>query len=148
MSLLLLIHVAATVFMFGVILTVQLVHYPLFSIVGDLRFPSYHKEHMRRIGLVVVVPMVIELASAVALIVWRPAGVDSVLLWTGLSLVFVIWISTWLVQVPRHNDLAKGFDSIAHAKLVRSNWIRTVCWGIRTVVVLLMLQQSAVAGAA
>jgi len=129
-------------------MTVQLVHYPLFSIVGDLRFPSYHKEHMRRISLVVVVPMVVELASAVALLVWRPVGVEALLLWAGLALVIVVWISTWLLQVPQHNDLAKGFDSVAHARLVRSNWIRTVCWGIRTIVVLLMVQQNSVAAAA
>ncbi len=148
MSLLLLIHVAATVYMFGVIVTIQLVQYPLFAVVGDLRFPSYHKEHMRRIGFVVVVPMVVELASAVALIVWRPAGVGPGLLWTGLSVVLLIWFSTWLLQVPQHNALTKGFDSVVHARLVRSNWIRTGCWGVRTVVVLLMVQQNLVAAAA
>lgn len=136
---LLLVHAAATVFMFGVILTVQLVHYPLFSIVGDLRFVSYHSEHMHRIGQVVVLPMVVELASAAALTIWKPAGVPGWLLWIGLALVVLIWLSTWLIQVPRHNDLTKGFDSVAHARLVRSNWIRTVPWGLRSGIALFMI---------
>jgi hypothetical protein len=139
MNLLLLIHAAATVFMFGVILTVQIVHYPLFSIVGDLRFVSYHKEHMHRIGRVVVVPMLVELVSAAALLVWQPEGVPNALTWLGLVLVAGIWISTWFVQVPRHNDLTRGFDSVAHASLVRSNWLRTVTWGLRSVLVLIMI---------
>jgi hypothetical protein len=126
--------------MFGVILTVQLVHYPLFAIVGDLRFVSYHKQHMRRIGHVVVLPMIVEIGSAVALLFWRPEAVHPWLVWTGLALLAVIWISTWFVQVPRHNDLTKGFDSVAHARLVRSNWIRTVGWGVRSALVLAMIQ--------
>lgn len=136
---LLLVHLLATVFMFGVIVTVQVVHYPLFAIVGDLRFVSYHREHMHRIGQVVMVPMIVELASAAALVLWTPAGIPMWLTLVGLGLIVVIWLSTWLVQVPRHTDLTRGFDSVAHVRLVRSNWLRTVGWGLRSGIVLLMI---------
>ena len=36
--------------------------------------------------------------------------------------------STALLQVPCHTILAQGFDAGAHARLVRTNWIRTCCW--------------------
>ena len=136
---LLLVHAAATLFMFGVILTVQCVHYPLFSIVGDLRFPSYHKAHMRRIGRVVILPMIVELGTAVALIIWPPDVAPAWMLWLGFVLLLSIWISTWFIQVPRHTDLTKGFDSVAHARLVSSNWIRTGAWGLRSILVISVL---------
>ncbi|HUF10636.1 MAG TPA: hypothetical protein VMO47_15050 [Rhodothermales bacterium] len=139
MMTLLLVHALATVLMFGVILTVQLVHYPLFAVVGDLRFVAYHREHMRLIRYVVTVPMVVELATAVALTLRPPPGVPTWLVWIGLALVILIWVSTWLVQVPRHADLTKGFDSVAHERLVRSNWIRTAAWGVRSGVALIMI---------
>ena len=137
--LLLLVHAAATLFMFGVIAMVQWVHYPLFDIVGDLRFPAYHKAHMQRIGQVVMIPMTIELVTAVALIFWRPGVIPIWLVWLGLALVVAIWLSTLLLQVPHHNDLTKGFDSVALSRLVGSNWIRTVMWCLRSAVILFML---------
>jgi hypothetical protein len=43
----------------------------------------------------------------------------------------VIWLSTALLQVPRHRALEAGFDPAAHRALVATNWIRTVAWTAR-----------------
>jgi hypothetical protein len=56
----------------------------------------------------------------------------------GLALVAAIWLSTALLQVPRHTTLGSGFDGSAWSGLVRTNWIRTVAWSSRGIVVLWM----------
>ena len=59
--------VGSTLFMVGLTWFVQVVHYPLFSRVDPDSFPAYHEEHSARTTWVVAAPMLIELASSVAL---------------------------------------------------------------------------------
>lgn len=125
-------HAAATLYMTGVIWFVQIVHYPLFSRVGQPGSSEYAREHVRRTGRVVAGPMLAELASAVA-VAWVVGGP---LAWIGLALVGVIWTSTWIWQVPAHRRLEAGFDAAAHARLTRTNWVRVVAWTARSVIAL------------
>ena len=129
---LLIVHAAVTLYMAGVIWFVQIVHYPLFSRVGHPGFGEYEREHVRRTGRVVAGPMLAELASAVA-VVWDVRGP---LAWIGLALVGVIWVSTWLWQVPAHRRLDAGFDAVAHRRLTRTNWVRAAAWTVRSVIAL------------
>ena len=139
MNTLLLAHVAATLVMFGVILIVQIVHYPLMEKVGRGGYAAYQAAHVRRISVVVMPAMLIEVGTGVALVVWPPAGLPEWLVWAGMALLGVIWLSTWIWQVPAHNALHDGFDAAAHRRLVSTNWIRTVAWGLRAALVLAML---------
>ena len=54
----------------------------------------------------------------------------------SLCLLAVVWISTFAVQVPLHRRLAEGYDAARHRRLVLSNWIRTLAWTARAVLVL------------
>ena len=137
--LVLLIHAAATLFMTGLIWFVQVVHYPLFARVGGGGYRGYQIEHMRRTGWVVGPAMLAELGSGVALVWLRPAAVVDALVWLGLGLLAVIWLSTALVQVPRHDALASGWDERAGRDLVATNWLRTAAWSARGLLVLAML---------
>ena len=134
-------HVATTWAMVGVILMVQVVHYPLFSSVGASSFAAYEALHTQRITWIVAPLMVTELLTAIALIYLSPASVSPSLLWLGLILLAVIWISTALVQVPLHRDLVSGFDSLVHRKLLTTNWVRTIAWVARGLVVALVAYQ-------
>lgn len=139
MKVLLLTHAAATLIMFGVILIVQVVHYPLFSQVGAAHYTTYQAQHMTRITWIVFPAMVAELVTAGLLVGWRPPAIPAWQAWVGLGLVGVIWASTAFVQVPIHSALTDGFDAEAHRRLVATNWIRTVAWGLRAGLVLYML---------
>jgi hypothetical protein len=139
---LLLAHAAATLFMVGVIWFVQVVHYPLFARIGTPDFSAYSLRHSRLTGLVVGPPMLLEAGTAVALVAWTPPEVSTYLVWTGLFLVAGIWLSTALLQAPRHTTLGEGFDPAAHRFLVASNWLRTVLWSLRAIVVLCILYQA------
>jgi hypothetical protein len=136
---LLLVHAGATLFLAGLIWFVQVVHYPLFGSVGVDGFSVYSRLHSSRTTWVVAPPMLIELAAAVALLV--VPGVPRWMSWTGAGLLAIVWLSTFLLQVPRHNELARGFDAAAHARLVATNWIRTFAWSARALLSLAMISR-------
>ena len=114
------IHLASTLVMVGLILFVQIVHYPLMARVGADGFEAYEAGHTFRTGLLVVPLMITELGSAIW-IAAMPAAAEG-------RLLAVIWTSTALLQAPAHRRLSAGFDATVHRKLVRTNWIRTVSW--------------------
>ena len=140
--LLLLAHLAATLTMLGVIWFVQVVHYPLFAAVGEDGFVAYAADHVRRTGWVVGPPMVVEGGTALLLLVRRPAAVPIGWVWVGLALLGVIWLSTALLQVPRHRLLGGGFDPAVARALVASNWLRTVAWTLRAGLALAMVARA------
>jgi hypothetical protein len=131
-----LVHAAATWYMVGLIWFVQLVHYPLFGGVGAAGFPAYAAAHQRRTTWVVGPPMLAELASGGWLALKPPAGVGRGPFVAGLALLAAIWLSTALVQVPRHTVLGVGYDAGAHRTLVTTNWVRTAAWSARGALVL------------
>jgi len=136
--LLLLSHFAATLFMIGVIWFVQVVHYPLFAKTGSADFRSYEQRHTSLTTWVVAPPMLVEGITALLLFWFRPTGVSTWQLSIGLALLAVIWLSTALLQVPCHNVLSQGFDPVVHQRLVTTNWMRTVAWSTRGLLVLWM----------
>ena len=75
---LLLIHLAATWALVGLIWFVQLVHYPLFSAVAPERFVVFEAEHSKRTTWVVAVLMPAEAITGMALALNPPAGVAPV----------------------------------------------------------------------
>lgn len=125
-------NVAATLFMTGVIWFVQVVHYPLFKFVNPIYFKTYEQKHQTLTTWVVAPPMLVELSSAILLFWFRPERIPTVDLTLGLALLVVIWLSTALIQVPCHEALSRGFDPQMHARLVRTNWIRTISWTLRS----------------
>ncbi|MHC4931740.1 MAG: hypothetical protein ACYTGV_06075 [Planctomycetota bacterium] len=135
----LVLHFAATFYMVGLVWFVQRVHYPLFAGVGSQQFPAYARAHVSRTSPVVGPPMLIETATALALIALPMQNVPHPLPWLGLSLLVVIWLSTALLQVPRHRELSAGFETSAHRRLVATNWIRTSAWSLRGLLVLWMV---------
>lgn len=130
---LLVLNLAATWYMVGLIWMVQVVHYPLFDRVGEPQFARYESEHARRITPIVGLPMLLELATAAALAFQTLPGFPRWVAISGLVLVLTIWLSTALIQVPCHAKLEQGFDAETHNWLVTSNWIRTLLWSVRGV---------------
>ena len=135
---LLVLQAASTVMMTGLIWFVQIVHYPLFTQVGEVAFPRYAAVHATRTTWVVAPLMFLELGSAGLLLIsrFRPAFISPWQAWMGAALVGLIWSSTAFLQVPLHTRLQAGFLPADAIQLVRSNWIRTVAWTVRAALVL------------
>ena len=137
MRLILLTQVFATLFMVGLIWFVQIVHYPLYANVGRDQFPEYEALHNRLTTWVVGPAMLIEMVTAVTLLKYPPNGCAS-LAKVGLGLLIVIWVSTAALSVPAHDVLTAGFSAGAYRKLVNTNWIRTVAWTARGVILMVI----------
>lgn len=132
-------NITSTLVLVGLIWFVQVVHYPQFAQVGKDHFADYQSAHVRSTTWVVALPMLVEAVTS-AVLAWSPPSQElAFACWIGMALVVAIWLSTVLVQVPKHNALREGFDSVAHRGLVRSNWIRTICWSGRGALCLYIL---------
>lgn len=132
-------NLVSTCYMVGLIWMVQVVHYPLFAKVGTENYEQYQISHQSLTTMVVGPPMLVELITAAMLLWYRPPGVPGWLVYTALVLLVVVWASTALIQVPCHEKLTRGFDVAIHSRLVVSNWIRTIGWSVRGVLVTWML---------
>ncbi len=142
MDTILLVHVGVTWAMVGLVWFVQLVHYPLYGSVGADHFVEYELQHMRRTGWAVGLFMPAEAVTGVWLVLAPPAAVSTTLVFTGLVLLLVIWISTAVFQAPTHFRLTKGYDAAVGRRLVLTNWIRTLAWTARGLLVLIMTYQA------
>lgn len=121
-------HLAVTWMLVGLIWTVQIVVYPQFRRVGEPEFPPYHFAHCFRIGLVVGPLLLLEAASAGLLLY---LGQRDTWFIVSLVLMGVNWLSTAVLQAPMHTKLALGFNSETVRRLILTNWIRTVAWTVR-----------------
>ena len=132
---LLIVHFLASLVMTIVIWFVQLVQYPLLAYVGEAEFPKYAAQYQRRIGWIVIGPMILEVVTAAALAICNP-GLYRLPAWIFATvLLVVVWASTFLWQVRFHRKLLEGFSSETVMRLVRSNWLRTCAWTARTILV-------------
>ncbi len=137
----LVVHLAVTWYMVGLIWFVQRVHYPLMAYVSTTDYETYHRKHVRLTGWVVGPAMGLEALTSVLLV----SQLDGTLLalgWRAFSLLVLIWLVTALFSVPAHTQLAHRFDSAIHRRLVLTNWIRTVAWTLRGVLALLILLEA------
>lgn len=125
---LLLLHAASALVLVGLIWTVQVVHYPLMAVVGRERFVAYEAAHAPRMAAVVMLPWTMQGLTTLGLLLARPEGVAtwSVAIAAVTAALPVAATAVW--SVPAHARLAKGFDERTHARLVRTNWIRTWSW--------------------
>ncbi len=141
MSLVLLVHVFATLTMTGLLWFVQIVHYPLFARLGADGSVQYEREHTQRTTWVVAPLMLTEAATAVWLVLRPSATVPAFLpiAIAGLALVIVIWLSTCFLQIPCHRRLADRHDLDTVRRLVATNWLRTVAYTARAVLVLALM---------
>ena len=133
------IHLVATVFMAGLIVFVQVVHYPLMAKVGETAWVGYEQAHTVRTGWVVMPAMIAELATAIWIFAEAAGDQAQGVALSGLILLAFIWTSTAVFQAPAHGRLVLGFDNEVHRWLVRSNWIRTFAWLARVPIAIALL---------
>ncbi len=129
-------HLAATLFLVGLIWVVQVVHYPLFAKVGAEHFHGYWQGHTRLITWLVAPSMLIEGVTGALLFVVRPPGLSLPVLAVAFGLVVLNWLSTWLIQIPFHERLGQRFDLATLRRLVLTNWFRTAAWSLRGLLIL------------
>jgi heme exporter protein D len=135
-------QLASTLVLVGIIWTVQVVHYPLMARVGRDRFVAYEAAHAPRMAAVVLVPWLLEGVTTAWLLVERPASIGAPLVWSGTVAALIPVLVTVVWSVPAHSRLSTGFDADVHARLVRTNWLRTFGWTAHAIVAILMAERT------
>lgn len=114
-------------FNWGAIFFVSVVHYPLFADVDRIQFVAYHRKHVAKTTLLLGTTLSLEMLLNFFLFFEGRRDVKSVL---PLIFLAVGWAITFLVSVPQHKKLERGFCEKAHHRLMLSNWARVVAWGV------------------
>jgi hypothetical protein len=123
----------------GLIWTIQLVHYPSMRFIPKERFVEYHNFHSIRISFLAIPLMVTELGTSLILFYQNYNNAIQTIFLINLVIVALIWLSTFLIQVPLHNALSKEKQSEKLSKLICTNWIRTILWTARSILMILFL---------
>lgn len=126
------VHLAATGFMVGLIWTIHVVHYPLFSLVNEPYRP-FQEAHMSRITGLLIVPWGAETLSAAALVMTADAGSQRSLSLVGLALVVAVVLVTGLGAAPIHGKLVDAYDEALHSRLMRVDLVRALLWTARLI---------------
>ena len=114
--------------LFILIWLVQLIIYPGFHRIPAELFVSYHRWYVIRISAVVLPLMVAEL---ILTIWWVLSDAYSPMSLSAGFFVSIVWLSTFLLQVPIHNRLKAGKENKRIQRLVATNWIRTAAWSMK-----------------
>ncbi len=130
MNTLILLNFIASFTMLGVILVTQIVSYPMFLNVNKKGFTLFHSMYVKRISSIVMPVMTIELILSVILFF----TLDGILSQISLTTLILILISTAVIQVPIHEKLKFKYDEFLTKKLIRTNWIRTSLWSIKSII--------------
>ena len=139
MSFIFLFNLVLSFIALGLIWTIQLVHYPSMKYIPKDRFPEYHNFHSIRISILAIPLMFAELVTSIILLYQNLNNAIQTIFLVNLILVLLIWLSTFLIQVPLHNVLSKEKNTEKLSKLIFSNWIRTILWTARSILMILFL---------
>ncbi len=122
-------HLSATAIMVGVIWLVQLVHYPSFYFIDEENFKEFSYFHQRNITYIVGPVMLVEFLSGLYLL-----PKSEILFQINMVLLVFIWLVTFFFSVKEHNNLIGGKDLESIRRLVKTNWMRTILWTIRLII--------------
>jgi len=139
MSFIFLLNLVLSFIAVGLIWTIQLVHYPSMKFIPKERFVEYHNFHSIRISFLAMPLMLTELGTSLMLFYQNYNNAIQTIFLINLVIVVLIWLSTFLIQVPLHNALSKEKQSEKLSKLIYTNWIRTILWTARSILMILFL---------
>ena len=138
MSFIILINLILSLIAVGLIWTIQLVHYPSMQFISKDKFIDFHNFHSLRISLIAMPLMGLELITSFLLLYNNLENSIQILFLVNFIIVLLIWLSTFMIQVPFHKILSKGKDSNIISKLTLSNWLRTFLWTIKSILMVMI----------
>jgi len=126
-------HLPALLISWGLVVLIwiiQLVHYPSFHYIDAAKFIDFHNHHSKSITVIVMPLMLAELIISFYLGYKSGfAPIESI----ALLMVIGIWLSTFIIQIPLHDQLSVGNNTTVVNKLVNTNWIRTFLWSAKAI---------------
>lgn len=128
-----LIQLVVTWVVVGIMWFLQVVHYPLYRKIKE-GFVEYERAHIRRAALLIGPIMLIEVITAILLIGASTEGTLTKLAGANLIILILIWLSTFLFQLNQHQKLSVRFSLKIVQRLIHCNWIRTLLWTLKGLV--------------
>ena len=116
-------------FMLGVIFVTQFVNYPLLLIFDKNNIQKFHRHYVNKISIIVVPGMILELIVAI-LLIYNSVSLSIL----NLFFLFIIYLSTFCIQVPIHETIKLESNRLIINNLVSTNWIRTFAWFLKCVI--------------
>ena len=110
-------------FMFGLILTTQIVSYPMFLNV-EKNFSVYHMNYVNKISTIAAPFMIIEFSLSL-IFVFLIGSYNSI---SSFLIMVLIFLCTFFIQVPIHEKLKNSFNISLCNRLIKTNWIRVFLW--------------------
>ena len=121
------ISIFTNLYMIGVSLITHFVTYPSFELVPEKKFQQFHNAYTKKMLFIVGPVMIIEFISVFIMVIHN-IELNSIL---PFLLVFIIWIFTFFLIVPLHNQLAKNYNKNINEKLIKFNAFRTSFWVLK-----------------
>ncbi len=125
-------HLICNAIMIGVISITQLITYPSFLEIERTKFVNFHKNYVRAISFIAVPAMLVEICTLVYMNIY----ISNLILMKSLLVLIMLWLITFIIIVPIHNQLSKEFDQEKIISIIRYNWIRTVLWTSKIFIIL------------
>ena len=122
-------HLIFTSIMTGVIWIIQIVHYPSFHFIEKELYTAFQKFHMNKISIIVIPIMLAELITGMMLFLDKSS--KSPFLIISIIILVLIWLITGVFFTKAHNELIAGYQELVVNQLVAMNWIRTLLWTLR-----------------
>ena len=122
-------HLIFTSIMTGVIWVIQIVHYPSFHFIEKELYTAFQKFHMNKISIIVIPIMLAELITGMMLFLDKSS--KSPFLIISFVILVLIWLITGVFFTKAHNELIAGYQELVVNQLVAMNWIRTLLWTLR-----------------
>ena len=122
-------HLIFTSIMTGVIWVIQIVHYPSFHFIEKELYTAFQKFHMNKISIIVIPIMLAELITGIMLFLDKSS--KNPLLIISFIILVLIWLITGVFFTKAHNELITGYQQLVVNQLVVMNWIRTLLWTLR-----------------
>jgi hypothetical protein len=128
---------AVAMFNVGIIWLTQLVVYPVWALVGEQEWRTYHDAHERRLPATVYVPHGVGILGSALLVGRPPDGVATPLVWLALALPLAMVAGTATYWAPLQIRLSAGLDRRLLRRLLATHWIRValisahgavLCW--------------------
>jgi len=122
---------ASSWYLVGLSMTVGLVNYPAFQLVGEREWALFHKHHSEKIAWAVGSAWV---GQAAGLIWWFGLGGGGSILWwlTGSPAALAVALTAFSA-VGIHNEISTDRQARNLHKLRIVHWVRTLCWVLAAV---------------
>jgi hypothetical protein len=131
---------AVVFFQTGVHVSQAFINYPAWGFIGRDSFPEYHRVMTGGARAFGLLPRVVELVLAIAVLYFRPAVIKRWMLVLAIALALCALLSTVFIQRPIHVQLeAVGNTPELLSRLRTTGWLRLIPEWLRAILYLWMM---------